>query len=41
MRDDRRAGKVSYYAPAARAARHHLSGDLESKLAGIVADGPA
>jgi len=26
---------VSYYAPAALAARHHLSGDLASRLAGI------
>ena len=27
--------KVSYYAPAAIAARHHLSADLETRLAGI------
>ena len=27
--------KVSYYAPAALAARHHLSADLAARLAGI------
>ncbi len=27
--------KVSYYAPAAIAGRHHLSADLETRLAGI------
>jgi uncharacterized protein (DUF302 family) len=27
--------KVSYYSPAALAARHHLSADLAAKLAGI------
>ncbi len=27
--------KVSYYAPASLAARHHLSADLAAKLAGI------
>ena len=27
--------KVSYYAPAALAARHHLGADLEANLAGI------
>lgn len=27
--------KVSYYAPASLAARHHLSADLATKLAGI------
>jgi uncharacterized protein (DUF302 family) len=27
--------KVSYYAPAALAARHHLTADLEASLAGV------
>jgi len=33
--DDAGQTKVSYYAPAALAARHHLSADLAAKLAGI------
>ena len=32
---DGSATKVSYYAPAALAARHHLTPDLEANLAGI------
>jgi len=33
--DDSGQTKVSYYAPAALAARHHLGADLAAKLAGI------
>ena len=33
--DDAGQTKVSYYAPAALAARHHLSADLAARLAGI------
>jgi len=33
--DDAGQAKVSYYAPATVAARHHLSPDLAAKLAGI------
>ena len=33
--DDAGQAKVSYYAPATLAARHHLSADLAAKLAGI------
>jgi uncharacterized protein (DUF302 family) len=33
--DDAGQTKVSYYAPAALAARHHLSPDLAGRLAGI------
>jgi uncharacterized protein (DUF302 family) len=33
--DDAGQAKVSYYAPATLAARHHLSPDLAAKLAGI------
>jgi len=33
--DDERQTKVSYYAPAALAASHHLSADLAGNLAGI------
>jgi uncharacterized protein (DUF302 family) len=33
--DDAGQTKVSYYAPAALAARHHLSADMAAKLAGI------
>jgi uncharacterized protein (DUF302 family) len=33
--DDSGQTKVSYYAPAALAARHHLDADLAAKLAGI------
>jgi uncharacterized protein (DUF302 family) len=33
--DDAGQAKVSYYAPAALAARHHLSADLAARLAGI------
>jgi uncharacterized protein (DUF302 family) len=33
--DDAGQTKVSYYTPAALAARHHLSADLAAKLAGI------
>jgi len=33
--DDAGQTKVSYYAPAALAARHHLGADLAAKLAGI------
>jgi hypothetical protein len=34
---DEQQTKVSYYAPGALAARHHLSPDLASNLAGIEA----
>jgi uncharacterized protein (DUF302 family) len=33
--DDAGQTKVSYYAPAALAARHHLSADLAARLAGV------
>jgi uncharacterized protein (DUF302 family) len=33
--DDAGQTKVSYYAPATLAARHHLSADLAARLAGI------
>jgi uncharacterized protein (DUF302 family) len=33
--DDEGQTKVSYYAPAALAASHHLSADLAGNLAGI------
>ena len=33
--DDEGQAKVSYYAPAALAARHHLAPDLAGNLAGI------
>jgi len=33
--DDNGQTKVTYYAPAALAARHELNSDLEAKLAGI------
>jgi uncharacterized protein (DUF302 family) len=33
--DDAGQAKVSYYAPATLAGRHHLSADLAAKLAGI------
>jgi uncharacterized protein (DUF302 family) len=33
--DDAGRTKVSYYAPATLAARHHLSADLAARLAGI------
>jgi uncharacterized protein (DUF302 family) len=33
--DDSGQTKVTYYAPSTLAARHHLSPDLEAKLAGI------
>jgi uncharacterized protein (DUF302 family) len=33
--DDALETKVSYYSPAALAARHHLSADLAARLAGI------
>ena len=35
MWDDAGQAKVSYYAPATVAVRHHLSPDLAAKLAGI------
>jgi uncharacterized protein (DUF302 family) len=35
--DDEGQAKVSYYAPAALAARHHLAPDLAGNLAGISA----
>jgi uncharacterized protein (DUF302 family) len=33
--DDGEQSKVSYYSPAALAARHHLTADLAARLAGI------